>query len=217
MDIKNQRAFLIFTTNIECENKIKMGEMNSVFEDQIAQALAVLKSGGIILYPTDTVWGIGCDATNAEAVEKIYALKKRVDRKSLLILTDKLDNVSKYVQHVPEIAWQLLEVADKPLTLILPEARGVAENVVPEEKTIGIRVPEHAFCKKLIHKLNRPLVSTSANIAGQATPATFSEISTEVKKGVDFVVDPAMEGRPTRKASGIIQIGAGGEIKIIRD
>ena len=186
-------------------------------EDQVAQALAVLKSGRIILYPTDTVWGIGCDATNAAAVEKVYALKKREDRKSLLILTDKLDNVSKYVQRVPDIAWQLLEVSDKPLTLILPEARGVAENVVPEEKTIGIRVPNHEFCKKLIYKLNRPLVSTSANIAGEPTPASFSEIPKVIREGVDFIVDPAMEGKTTHKASSIIAVGPGGEIKIIRE
>lgn len=196
---------------------VKMEDKKTIMDDQVAQALAVLKSGGTILYPTDTVWGIGCDATNAAAVEKVYALKQREDKKSLLILTDKLDNVSKYVQKVPDIAWQLLEVADKPLTLILPEGRGVAENVLPEEGTIGIRVPDHEFCKKLIYKLNRPLVSTSANVAGEATPVTFSEIPKAIKEGVDFVVDPAVEGRPTRKASGIIQVGLGGEIKIIRE
>ncbi|MDL2230257.1 threonylcarbamoyl-AMP synthase [Alistipes sp. OttesenSCG-928-L06] len=194
-----------------------MEDKKTVMDDQVAQAVAVLKSGGLILYPTDTVWGIGCDATNASAVEKVYALKKREDRKSLLILTDKLDNVSKYVQKVPDVAWQLLEVADKPLTLILPEARGVAENVVPDEKTIGIRVPEHEFCKRLIYKLGRPLVSTSANVAGEPTPATFSEIPKSIKEGVDFVVSTAVEGRPTRKASSIIAVGLGGEIKIIRE
>lgn len=188
-----------------------------MLEEEITKALEVLKRGGIILYPTDTIWGIGCDATNAAAVEKIYALKKRDDRKSMLILTDKLDNVSKYVQKVPEVAWQLLEITDKPLTLILPEARGIAENLIPEEKTIGIRVPDHEFCRKLIYKLNRPLVSTSANITGEATPATFSEISKEIKEGVDYVVNTAVEGRPTHKPSGIIQLGTGGQIKIIRE
>ena len=194
-----------------------MEDKKTMLEDQVAQAVAVLKSGGTILYPTDTVWGIGCDATNAGAVEKVYALKKRADRRSLLILTDTLDNVSRYVQKVPDVAWQLFEVADKPLTLILPEARGVAENVVPEEGTIGIRVPKHEFCRRLIYRLGRPLVSTSANAAGGSTPATFSEIPKEIREGVDFVVDPAMEGHPTRKASGIIQVGPGGEIKIIRE
>ena len=194
-----------------------MDDKKSLLDEQVAAALAVLKRGGTILYPTDTVWGIGCDATNAAAVEKVYALKKRADRKSLLILTDRIDNVSKYCQKVPEVAWQLLEVADKPLTLVLPQARGVAENVVPEEGTIGIRVADHEFCKRLIYKLGRPLVSTSANVAGGTTPATFPEISNEIKEGVDFVADPAVEGRPTRKASAIIQVGPGGEIKIIRE
>lgn len=185
--------------------------------EEIAKALEVLKRGGIILYPTDTVWGIGCDATNAAAVEKIYALKQRSDQKSMLVLTDKLDNVSKHVQTVPEIAWQLLEVADKPLTLILPEARGVAENLIPEEGSIGIRVPNHEFCRQLIYKLNRPLVSTSANISGEASPTTFSEISKTIKEGVDYVVDPSVEGTPTRKPSSMIALGTGGQIKIIRE
>ncbi|MCD8185148.1 MAG: threonylcarbamoyl-AMP synthase [Rikenellaceae bacterium] len=193
-----------------------MEEKKSLLEDQLAQALAVLKSGGIILYPTDTVWGIGCDATQPAAVEKIYALKNRTDRKSLLILVDHPDQVSRYVHKVPEIAWQLLDVADKPLTLILPEARAVAENLIPEEKTIGIRVVDHEFCRKLIHKLNRPLVSTSANPAGEATPSRFSEIPKVILQGVDFIVDPALEGNPTRKASSIIAVGPGGEIQIIR-
>ena len=188
-----------------------------MLEEEVAKALEVLKRGGIILYPTDTVWGIGCDATNAAAVEKIYALKKRDDRKSMLILTDKIDNVSKYAQKVPDIAWQLLEVTDKPLTLILPDARGIAENLIPEEGTVAIRVADHEFCKKLIYKLNRPLVSTSANISGEASPATFSEISKEIKEGVDYVVAPSVEGRPTRKPSAIIALGAGGQIQIIRE
>ncbi len=194
-----------------------MADTKTILEEEVARALAVLKSGGIILYPTDTVWGIGCEATNEAAVAKVYALKKREDRKGMLILTDRIDNVSKYAQKVPEIAWQLLEVADKPLTLILPQARGVAPNLVPEEGSIGIRVPEHEFCKKLIYKLNRPLVSTSANVAGAATPATFSEIAREIREGVDYAVSPQVEGRPTRKASAVIALGTGGEIKIIRE
>ena len=185
-------------------------------EDEIYKALEVLRRGGIILYPTDTVWGIGCDATNDAAVEKIYDLKKRVDRKSMLVLVDNEDNVSKYVQKVPDVAWQLFEMADTPLTLILPDARGIAANLVPEEGTIGIRIPEHEFCKKLIRKLNRPLVSTSANISGECSPAKFSEIAQEIKDGVDFIVDSAYEGHPSGKPSSIIQLGLGGEIKIIR-
>ncbi len=188
-----------------------------MLDDQIAQALEILRRGGIILYPTDTVWGIGCDATNAAAIDRIYTLKQRTDKKSMIVLVDKLDNVSRYVQAVPEVAWQLLEVADKPLTLILPQGRGVAENLLPEEGTIAIRIPDHEFCKKLIYKLGRPLVSTSANLSGGSTPATFSEIPAEIKRGVDMVIDPALEGKPTRRPSSIISLGSGGEIKIIRE
>ena len=189
----------------------------SRLDEEVQRAVEVLKKGGIILYPTDTVWGIGCDATNGEAVDKIYKLKQSHDKKGMLILVDAIDNVARYVKKVPEVAWQLFEVADKPLTLILPGACGVADNLVPEEKTIGIRVPDHEFCKKLIHRLGRPLVSTSANVSGQPTPMSTSEISREISDGVDMIVNPEFEGRPTRRASSIIMVGDGGEIKIIRE
>lgn len=188
-----------------------------MMDEQIEKALEVLKRGGIILYPTDTVWGIGCDATNASAVDKIYALKNSDDKKSMLMLVDKIDNVARYVGRVPDVAWQLMEVSDKPLTLILPNGCGVAQNLIPEEGTIGVRVPNHDFCQKLLRRLGRPLVSTSANISGQATPSAFSEISKEVISGVDFVVDYRCEGNPTRKASSIIRLGESGEITIIRE
>lgn len=185
-------------------------------EDQIYQALEVLRKGGLILYPTDTVWGIGCDATNEKAVDRIYTLKQSVNKKSMLVLLDHLDKVSLYIRKVPDVAWQLYEVADTPLTLILPGACAVAPNLIPEEGTLGIRVPNHDFCKKLIRKLNRPLVSTSANISGKPSPLSFSEISQEIIQGVDLVIDPVWEGHPTRKASSIIQVGSTGEITIIR-
>jgi len=186
-------------------------------EEQIKKALEVLKRGGIILYPTDTVWGIGCDATNEKAVQRIYDLKQSVNKTSMLVLLDQIDKVSLYIQKVPEIAWQLFEVADKPLTLILPEARGVAANLVPESGTLGIRIPKNEFCQRLIHKLNRPLVSTSANLSGKPSPATFSEISGEILRGVDFVVDPSCEEAASHRASSIIMVGPQGEIKIIRE
>ena len=185
-------------------------------EEQLKGVLQTLRSGGIILYPTDTLWGIGCDATNPDAVDRIYRLKRRSDRKSMIILTDRIENVSKYVKEVPRVAWELFEVADKPLTIVLPEARGVAENLIPEEGTIAIRIPDNEFCKKLIHKLGRPLVSTSANISGEPAPVDFEDITAEIIEGVDFVVDKAMEGAPTRTPSSIIKVGPGGEIKIIR-
>lgn len=185
--------------------------------EQIEQAVGILRSGGIILYPTDTVWGIGCDATNAKAVEKIYKLKRSEDKKSMLVLVDSIDTVARYTGKIPEVAWQLLEVADKPLTLILPDAHGVAENLVPEEGTIGIRVPDHDFCHALLRRFGKPLVSTSANISGNPAPARFNEIAQEIIDGVDLVVDPIYEKGATGKPSSVIALKANGEIKIIRE
>ncbi len=186
-------------------------------DEQINQALEVLRSGGIILYPTDTVWGVGCDATNSEAVEKIYALKRSENKKSMLVLLDRIENVSLYIQKVPDVAWQLYEVADDPLTLILPGARGVATNLIPDEGTLGIRITNHEFCNQLIRRLCRPLVSTSANIAGQPSPTVFTEISKEIIDGVDLIIGPQFDGHPNHRASSIVSVGIGGEIKIIRN
>ena len=186
-------------------------------EQEISKALEVLKAGGLILYPTDTVWGIGCDATNAAAVEKIYRLKRSADKKSMLVLVGRVDDVARYVGRVPEVAWQLLEVSDKPLTLILPGAGGVAGSLIPEEGTIGIRVPAHEFCSGLLKRLGRPLVSTSANISGEASPARFDEIAKEIIAGVDYVVPRSCEGRMTGKPSSIIALDEGGGFKIIRE
>lgn len=186
-------------------------------EEEFRKAIEVLRSGGVILYPTDTVWGVGCDATNASAVEKVYRLKQSAVKKSMIVLVDKLDNVARYIRRVPDIAWQLFEMADKPLTLILPGGAGVAENLIPEEGTLAIRVPDHEFCRALLRKFGRPLVSTSANISGKPSPTNFSEISREIIDGVDFVVNPSFEGRPTRKPSSIIMLDESGEVKVIRE
>jgi L-threonylcarbamoyladenylate synthase len=186
-------------------------------QEEINKAVEVLRRGGIILYPTDTVWGIGCDATNPEAVERIYRLKKSENKKGMIILLDKADNVARYFNRTPAVAWDLMELADKPLTLVLPNAVGVADNLIPEEKTLAVRVPDHEFCRLLIGKLGRPLVSTSANLSGEDTPEGFDDIDPAVKSGVDHVVNRKYEGRPTRKASSIISLGEGGEIKIIRE
>ncbi len=185
-------------------------------EEEVKKALDVLRAGGLILYPTDTVWGIGCDATNSMAVQKIYDLKHSVNKKGMIVLLDKVDNVARYFSKTPSVAWDLLELADKPLTLILPNASGVAENLIPEEGTLAVRVPDHDFCRRLISRMGRPLVSTSANISGEETPLCFSDITDEIKSGVDYVVSPAMEGRPTRQPSSIMMLGEGCEIKIIR-
>ena len=183
---------------------------------EIALALEVLRSGGIILYPTDTVWGIGCDATNAEAVQKIYDLKRSADKKSMLVLCKDADMVVRYVNKAPGIAFEVMEMATKPLTLILPGASGVAANLIPEEGTLGVRVPNHEFCQKLLYKFGKPIVSTSANISGEKTPKKVAEISKEILEGVDFVVNPRFQGRPTGQPSSIIAFGERCEVTIIR-
>ena len=188
-----------------------------MMEQEIARAIEVLRVGGIIVYPTDTVWGVGCDATNQEAVGRVYQLKRSADKKSMIVLCDSVASVSRYTRNVPDVAWQLMELADKPLTLILPNGCNVAPNLIPEDGTLAVRVPDNDFCRKLIRRLGRPIVSTSANISGKPTPLTFDEISQEITGGADYVVDRSCEGSPTRKPSSIILLGEGGEIKIIRE
>ena len=179
-------------------------------------ALVVLKKGGVILYPTDTIWGIGCDATNTKAVERIYEIKKREDSKSMLMLVDESWRVSDYVKEVPEIALQLMEVSDTPLTIIYSGAKGISPKLMSEDGSAGIRVSSDEFCRKLIGNLNRPIVSTSANISGSPSPQNFSEISEEIIKSVDYVVSWRQEEKGKSKPSSIIKIGSRGEIEIIR-
>lgn len=185
-------------------------------KEEITKAIEILKAGGLILYPTDTVWGIGCDATNKDAVEKIYALKKSVNKKGMLILVDSLDRAACCVKDAPDIAWELMEVADKPLTLILDNAIWVASNLIPDEGTIGIRLPKHDFCSSLLNSFKRPLVSTSANISGEVTPASFEEISSEIKNGVDMVINPRFATGATGNPSTIIKVDSSSQVKVIR-
>ena len=185
-------------------------------EQELKKAVEILKRGGIILYPTDTVWGIGCDATNYSAVEKIYKLKQSQNKTSMLILIDSPQNIANYVSRVPYAAQQLIDVSNKPLTLVLDNGYGVAVNLLPQEGTIGIRAVNHDFCQQLIRLLKRPLVSTSANISGEATPKDFDSISDEIKNGVDMVVSPKFQGRATGKPSSIIRVFEDNEIVIIR-
>lgn len=185
--------------------------------EQIEKATGILKRGGLILYPTDTVWGVGCDATNDDAVARIYALKRSADKHAMTMLVGNVDDVGRYVRRVPEVAWQLLEVADAPLTLILPGGVGVSPGLIPDEGTIGIRIPRHEFCTALLRRLGRPLVSTSANLSGEATPLTYDSIPAAIREGVDMIVDRRFEGHPTRKPSSIIRLGEGGEVKIVRN
>jgi L-threonylcarbamoyladenylate synthase len=198
----------------------------NITPEEYAKALTVLREGGVILYPTDTVWGLGCDATNPEAVAKIYDIKKRDDSKSLVLLASDMDMVCRYVKEIPEMAIQLVEVNDKPMTIIYPGAvvgtaeapsrHALAYNAVAEDGSVGIRIPMMEFCKNLITKFGRPIVSTSANISGKSTPRKFAEISSEVIETVDHVVDKALEAGSTGEASSIIKVGLDYSIEIIR-
>jgi L-threonylcarbamoyladenylate synthase len=196
-------------------------------EEILAEALRVLRSGGTLLYPTDTVWGIGCDATNPEAVARVYEIKRRADTKSLVLLASDLDMVAKYVREIPSIAIDLVEVNDAPMTLIYPEALAgvqgepgdrwhLAWNTVASDGSVGIRIPLADWCKQLVFKLGRPIVSTSANLSGEPTPLRFSEIDPAIKEAVDFVVPPSADTQSTGKASQILKVGLRGEIEIIR-
>lgn len=182
----------------------------------IKQALETLKNGGVILYPTDTVWGIGCDATNEEAVRKVFEIKRRSDSKSLVLLASDLDMVAKHVREVPSIAVDLVEVNDRPMTIIYPQGQMLAPSTMAEDGSVGIRIPMNDFCVELVRRLRRPLVSTSANISGEATPKNFSEISEEIKSAVDYIVPKALEAGSTGQASQILKVGLKGEIEIIR-
>ena len=190
------------------------------------QALKVLKEGGVILYPTDTVWGIGCDATNEKAVAKVYEIKRRSGAKSLVLLASDLDMVAMHVKEIPSIAIDLVEVNDAPMTIIYPGAQYLAPNAVAEDGSVGIRIPfvdeESAgslkgadFCRELARRLRRPLVSTSANISGEPTPASWKDISDEIKNAVDYCVPRNLESG-TGRASQIIKLGLRGEVEIIR-
>lgn len=184
--------------------------------DDIKKALEVLKDGGIILYPTDTIWGIGCDATNEKAVERIYKIKKREDSKSMLVLMENPALLDRYVEEVPEVAWDLVEISTTPLTVIYPGAKNLAHNLIAEDGSIGIRFTKEEFTTHLLQRFRRPLVSTSANISGEKSPAFFDEISDEIKSAVDYVVQFRQEDRSATKPSSIIKLGPGGRIDIIR-
>ncbi len=188
-------------------------------KEDLQAAIRVLREGGIILYPTDTVWGIGCDATNADAVQRIYALKQRADSKSMLVLLDAPGKLQGYVQEVPEIAWQLLEVSEgaKPLTIIYPGAKSLAANLVAEDGSIGIRITEEAFSKALCAGLRRPIVSTSANISGQPAAHYFGEISQPILEGVDYICHYRQDDCTPRQPSSIIKLQTNGTIQIIRE
>jgi L-threonylcarbamoyladenylate synthase len=203
-----------------------------MYTEECKRAVEVLRSGGVLLYPTDTVWGLGCDATDPEAVARIFRIKNRSDSKSLVLLASDLDMVARYVKEIPEMAVQLVEVNDRPMTIIYPGAIAadapaegektvadryrLAHNVVAEDCSVGIRIPKMDFCIEMVRRLGRPIVSTSANISGEPTPKNFSEISQQIRDAVDYTVDPALEKGATGQSSSIIMVGLDSSIKIIR-
>ena len=191
--------------------------MNEQYRDEIKRACDVLYHGGVILYPTDTVWGIGCDATNEEAVRRVYEIKQRIDSKAMLVLVDSDVKVDFYVREVPAVAWDLIELSTKPLTIIYDGARNLASNLVGEDGSVGIRVTREEFSKQLCFRFRKAIVSTSANISGQPSPACFSEIQDEIKKSVDYIVGYRQDEPAGAKPSSILKLGKGGVVKIIRE
>ena len=195
------------------------------YEETLQQALETLKAGGILLYPTDTIWGLGCDATNPQAVAKIYEIKRRPEAKSLVRLASDMDMIARYIKQIPDIAIDLVDVNDKPMTIIYPGAitgsekadrHYLAYNSVAEDGSVGIRIPMMEFCIELVSKLGRPIVSTSANISGEPSPKKFADIPQEIKDAVDCIVWPKLESGSTGLASQIIKVEVDGEVHIIR-
>lgn len=186
-------------------------------EEDIKKAFEVLVSGGLILYPTDTIWGIGCDATNEEAVHRVYELKRRVDSKALITLLDNPIKLDYYIDEVPSLAWDLIELSEKPLTIIYDGARNVAPSLMAEDGSLAIRITKEKFSQELCKRFRKALVSTSANISGESAPANFDDISEEIKDGVDYIVKYRQDDTSKSKASSIIKLGKTGEVKIIRE
>ncbi len=182
---------------------------------EVHNAYEAIKNGGIILYPTDTVWGIGCDATNEEAIKKIYALKQREESKSMIVLVNGERMMHQVFNEIPEVAWQILDFSEKPTTLILDKPRNVAKNIIAEDNSLAVRIVTEPFCYKLMERMKKPLVSTSANISGMFTPKSFKEISPEILKGVDYVVNLYQE-KICKNPSTIIKLGLDSQVKVIR-
>lgn len=184
-------------------------------QEEINKSIEILKKGGVILYPTDTVWGLGCDATNPDAIERIYKIKQRHESKALLCLVSDFKMLNQFVEDVPEVAYDILKYANKPTTIIYDQPIRVAENLVADDNTLAIRVASDTFCKSLIRKFRKPIVSTSANISGKPTAATFAEISNEIKESVDYIVNWNRHSKKS-KPSAIIKLGNDGAVKVIR-
>ena len=190
--------------------------MNKDWIEDIKKACQVMQEGGVILYPTDTIWGIGCDATNEEAVRRVYEIKHRADSKAMLVLVDSASKVDFYVRDVPDVAWDLIEVADKPLTIIYSDARNLVPGLLAEDGSVGIRVTQEEFSKALCNRFRKAIVSTSANVSGAPSPRTFAEISEDIKEAVDYIVEARRTENTPASPSSIIKLGKVGEVKIIR-
>jgi len=186
-------------------------------DEDLKKACEVLKKGGVILYPTDTIWGIGCDATNEDAVKRVYEIKRRNDTKAMLTLLDSTSRLERYVDDLPEIAYDLIECSDKPLTIIYSGAKNLAQSLIASDGTIGIRITKEEFSQKLCRKFGRPIVSTSANFSDEPAPSNFSEIKIEIQRLVDYVVNYRSDETQKSKPSSIIRLEKNGVVKIIRE
>ena len=185
--------------------------------DEAKKCVEIMRKGGVILYPTDTVWGIGCDATNVAAVQRVFKIKKRADSKAMLLLVDNADRLARYVGDVPAVAWDLIELTTKPLTIIYDGARNLAPNLVAEDGSVGIRVTSELFSKELCYRFQKPVVSTSANVSGEPTPSNYSEISPEIISAVDYVVNYKQLEKGSAKSSSIIKLTGNGTVTVIRE
>lgn len=185
--------------------------------DEAKKCVEVMRKGGVILYPTDTVWGIGCDPTNADAVKRVFEIKKRADSKAMLLLVDSADRLARYVGDVPAVAWDMIELAASPLTIIYDGARNIVPALVAEDGSVGIRVTTELFSKELCYRFQKPVVSTSANVSGEPTPGNFGEISREIIEAVDYVVNYKQLEKGKAKSSGIVKLTSNGTVTVIRE
>ena len=190
--------------------------MKSEYGTDLSAALKVLRAGGVILYPTDTIWGLGCDATNMKAVKRIYEIKQRAENKSFIILVNSVAMLERYVENPPEVAIEMAELSEKPLTVVYDRGRSLAEGVASADGSVGVRVCTEPFCEALIEALRKPLVSTSANISGNSAPAIFDEISEEMKSAVDYICLWRQDDRSRAKPSSVIKVSGNGVVKILR-
>ncbi|SFS94605.1 L-threonylcarbamoyladenylate synthase [Sphingobacterium wenxiniae] len=188
----------------------------NIDREDINRALETLKSGGLILYPTDTIWGIGCDATNEAAVEKIFVLKGRDKSKSMIVLLHNDNQLMSYANDIPEVAYELIEYTENPLTIVYSNAKNLAKNILAEDGSIGIRIVKHPFCEQLLQRFRKPIVSTSANISGQSSPKGFADIDDSIKETVDYVVSYGQELKGNGKSSTVLRLDPSGKIEFLR-